>query len=105
MIPGVSITEILTLTSILFFIGIYGFITRKNLVSILISVELILNASVVNFVIINKYLFPDVLEGVVYSIFIIAVAAAETALAVAIIINLYRKVSSVEVKDTEVMKY
>lgn len=105
MIPGVSITEILTLTSILFFIGIYGFITRKNLISILISVELILNASVVNFVIINKYLFPDVLEGVIYSIFIIAVAAAETALAVAIIINLYRQVSSVEVKDIEVMKY
>ncbi|MFZ0491131.1 MAG: NADH-quinone oxidoreductase subunit NuoK [Salegentibacter sp.] len=105
MIPGVSITEILTLSSILFFIGIYGFITRKNLISILISVELILNASVVNFVIINKYLFPDVLQGVVYSIFIIAVAAAETALAVAIIINLYRQVSSVEVKDTETMKY
>ncbi|MGB8704614.1 MAG: NADH-quinone oxidoreductase subunit NuoK [Gillisia sp.] len=105
MIPGVSIPEILTLTSILFFIGIYGFITRKNLISMLISVELILNASVVNFVIINKYLFPDVLEGVIYSIFIIAVAAAETALAVAIIINLYRKVSSVEVKDTEIMKY
>lgn len=105
MIPGVSITEILTLTSMLFFIGIYGFITRKNLISMLISVELILNSSVVNFVIINKYLFPDVLEGVVYSIFIISVAAAETALAVAIIINLYRKVSSVEVKDTEVMKY
>ncbi|MGA8853572.1 MAG: NADH-quinone oxidoreductase subunit NuoK [Christiangramia sp.] len=105
MIPGISITEILTLTSILFFIGIYGFITRKNLISMLISVELILNASVINFVIINKYLFPDILEGVVYSIFIIAVAAAETALAVAIIINLYRQVSSVEVKDTEVMKY
>ncbi len=105
MIPGVSITEILTLTSILFFIGIYGFITRKNLISMLISVELILNASVLNFVIINKYLFPDVLQGVVYSIFIITVAAAETALAVAIIINLYRQVSSVEVKDTEVMKY
>ena len=105
MIPGVSITEILTLTSILFFIGIYGFITRKNLISMLISVELILNSSVINFVIINKYLFPDVLQGVVYSIFIIAVAAAETALAVAIIINLYRKVSSVEMKDTEVMKY
>ncbi|TBW28650.1 NADH-quinone oxidoreductase subunit NuoK [Gramella sp. KN1008] len=105
MIPGVSITEILTLTSILFFIGVYGFITRKNLISILISVELILNASVVNFVIINKYLFPDVLEGVIYSIFIIAVAAAETALAVAIIINLYRQTGSVEVKDTQVMKY
>jgi len=105
MIEGISIYEILTLTTIIFFIGIYGFITRKNLISILISVEIILNASVVNFVIINKYLYPDVLQGVFFSIFIIAVAAAETALAVSIIINLYRQISSVEVKDTETMKY
>jgi len=105
MIAGISIYEIFTLTSILFFIGIYGFITRKNLISILISLELLLNASAINFVIINKYLYPDVLQGVFFSIFIIAVAAAETALAVAIIINLYRQISSVEVKDTEIMKY
>ena len=105
MIAGISIYEIFTLTSILFFIGIYGFITRKNLISILISLELILNASAVIFVVINKYLYPDVLQGVFFSIFIIAVAAAETALAVAIIINLYRQISSVEVKDTEIMKY
>jgi len=105
MISGISIYEILTVTSILFFIGVYGFITRTNLISILISVELMLNASVVNFVIINKYLFPEVLQGVYFSIFIIAVAAAETALAVSIISNLYRQISSVEVKDIETMKY
>jgi len=105
MIEGISIYEILALTTILFFIGIYGFITRKNMISILISVELILNASVVNFVVINKYLYPDMLQGVYVSIFIIAVAAAETALAVSIIINLYRQINSVEVKDTEIMKY
>jgi len=105
MIAGISIYEILTLTTILFFVGVYGFITRKNLISILISVELILNASVVNFVVINKYLFPDMLQGVYVSIFIIAVAAAETALAVSIIINLYRQINSVEVKDIETMKY
>ena len=103
MIFGVSIYELLTVTSILFFIGVYGFITRKNLISILISIEL--NASVVNFVVINKYLYPDMLQGVLFSVFIIAVAAAETALAVSIIINLYRQISSVEVKDTEIMKY
>jgi NADH-quinone oxidoreductase subunit K len=105
MIPGISIYEILTVTSILFFIGVYGFITRKNLISILISVELILNASIVNFVIINKYLYPDMLQGVLFSLFIIAVAAAETALAVSIIIGLYRQISSVEVKDVETMKH
>jgi len=105
MIAGVSIYELLTVTSILFFIGVYGFITRKNLISILISVELILNASVINFVVINKYMYPEMLQGVVFSIFIIAVAAAETALAVSIIIGLYRQISSVEVKEIETMKH
>ncbi|HMB62054.1 MAG TPA: NADH-quinone oxidoreductase subunit NuoK [Eudoraea sp.] len=105
MIPGISIYEILTITTMLFFIGVYGFITRKNLISILISVELILNASVINFVAFNKYLYPDMLHGVLFSIFIIAVTAAETALAVSIIINLYRQISSVEVKDVETMKH
>ena len=105
MIPGVSLQEILALSAIVFFIGVYGFITRKNLISVLISVELILNASVLNFVAINTYLYPDVLQGAVFSIFIIAVAAAETALAVSIVINLYRQLSSVEVKETETMKY
>ncbi|NND14847.1 MAG: NADH-quinone oxidoreductase subunit NuoK [Eudoraea sp.] len=105
MIPGVSIYELLTVTSILFFIGVYGFVTRKNLISILISVELILNAAVINFVVINKYLYPDILQGAVFAIFIIAVAAAEIALAVAIIINLYRQISSVEVEEIETMKH
>ncbi len=105
MIAGISIYEILTVTSILFFIGIYGFITRKNLITILMSIELILNASVINFVIINKYLYPDILQGVFFAIFIIAVAAAETALAISIVINLYRQIASAEVKDLETMKY
>ena len=105
MIQGISIYEILTLTSIIFFIGIYGFLTRKNLITMLLSIELILNASAINFVVINTYLYPEVLQGVFFSVFIVAVAAAETALAVAIVINLYKLITSVEVKDTEVMKY
>jgi len=105
MIEGISIYEILTLTSILFFIGVYGFLTRKNLITMLLSIELILNASAVNFVVLNTYLYPDMLQGVMFSIFIIAVAAAETALAVAIIINLYKLVASVEVEDTETLKF
>jgi len=105
MIQGISIYEILTLTSAIFFIGVYGFLTRQNLITMLLSIELILNASAINFVVINKYLFPDNLQGVFFSIFIVAIAAAETALAVAIVINLYKQITSVEVKDTEIMKY
>jgi NADH-quinone oxidoreductase subunit K len=105
MIEGISIYEILTLSSIVFFVGVYGFFTRENLITVLMSIELILNASALNFVIINTYLYPDFLQGAIFSIFIIAMAAAETALAIAIIINLYKLVASVEVKDTEKLKY
>ena len=105
MIEGISIYEILTLTSILFFIGVYGFLTRKNLITMLLSIELILNASAINFVVINTYLFPENLQGVYFSVFMVAIAAAETALAVAIVINLYKLIASVEVKDTETLKY
>jgi NADH-quinone oxidoreductase subunit K len=105
MIQGISIYELLALTSAIFFIGVYGFLTRKNLITMLLSIELILNSSAINFVVINKYLFPENLQGVYFSIFIVAIAAAETALAVAIVINLYKLITSVEVKDTETMKY
>jgi len=105
MIEGISIYEILTLTSIVFFIGVYGFLTRKNLITMLLSIELILNASAINFVVINTYLYPENLQGVYFSVFMVAIAAAETALAVTIIINLYKLITSVEVKDTEIMKY
>jgi len=105
MIDGINIYHILTLTTLVFFIGIYGFITRKNLIAILISIELILNASAINFVIFNTYLYPDMLQGVFYTIFIIAIAAAESALAVSIIVSFYRMLASVEVKDTETLKY
>ena len=105
MIENVSIYQLLTLTTLLFFIGLYGFLTRKNLITMLMAIELLLNTSVLNFVIINKYLYPDVLQGVYFSIFIIAVAAAETALAISIIINLYRLKTSVDLRETETLKY
>ncbi len=105
MIEGVSIYDILTLTSIVFFIGVYGFVTRKNLMAMLVSVELMLNSMALNFVAVNFYLHPAVLDGAIFSIFIITVAAAETAIALAIIINLYRLIKSVKVKDLETMKY
>ena len=71
MIEGISIYEILTLSSVLFFIGVYGFFTRENLITVLMSIELILNAAAVNFVIVNTYLYPDFLQGAIFSIFIV----------------------------------
>lgn len=94
----------LIIALIMFFAGIYGFFTRKNLIMMLISVELILNAVDVNFAVFNRYLFPGQIEGMFFSLFIIAIAACETAVAIAIIINVYRKFGNAEVDNLKQMK-
>ncbi len=105
MIPGVGLYEILIVSTIVFFIGIYGFLTRRNLISILLSVELILNAVAVNFVAFNVYLYPGDSQGLFFTLFLIAIAAAEVALAIAIVVDLYRLTKSVDVDETTEMKY
>ena len=90
---------------IMFVCGIYGFMTRKNLIAILISLELMLNSADLNFVIFNRYLFPGSMEGMVFSLFAIALAAAETAIAIAIIINIYRTVGNTDINDVKQMKF
>jgi NADH-quinone oxidoreductase subunit K len=90
---------------IMFCCGVYGFITRKNMVAILISLELMLNAVDINFVVFNRFLFPGQMEGMMFTLFAIAIAAAETALAIAIIINLYRVAKNIDVHDVNKMKY
>ncbi|MBL0136150.1 MAG: NADH-quinone oxidoreductase subunit NuoK [Chitinophagaceae bacterium] len=95
----------LTLSTVLFFIGVYGFFTRRNLITMLMSIELILNSVNLNFIAFNKYVWPNKLDGVFFTIFIIAIAAAEAAVAIAIIINLYRNHHSIDVEDAGEMKY
>ena len=90
---------------IMFGCGVYGFITRKNMIAILISLELMLNSVDINFAVFNSYLFPGQMEGMFFSLFAIAIAAAETALALAIVINVYRKVKNVDIKEITKMKF
>jgi NADH-quinone oxidoreductase subunit K len=89
----------------LFFIGAFGLFTRRNLITMLMSVELILNSVNINFVAFNKYLYPERMEGLFFALFIITIAAAEAAVAIAIIINLYRSHRSIDVEDAGEMKY
>ncbi len=89
----------------MFFTGIYGFLTRRNLITILMSVELILNSVNINFLAFNRYLYPHKLEGMFFSMFIIAVAASEAAVAISIIINIYRRFTTINVEDVNEMKY
>ena len=75
------------------------------MITMLMSVELILNSVNINFVAFNKYLYPGKLEGLFFTLFIIAIAAAEAAVAIAIIINLYRNLQSIDVEDSGEMKF
>ena len=101
----VPLSHILFVSAALFFIGMYGLFTRRNMITMLMSVELILNSVNINFVAFNKYLYPEKLEGIFFSLFIIAIAAAEAAVAIAIIINLYRNFHSIDVEDAGEMKF
>ena len=92
------------LSALLFFIGVYGFVTRRNLIAMLISIELVLNAVDINFAAFNRLLFPSELEGFFMTLFSIGVSAAESAVAIAIIINVFRNFKSDSVDAITNMK-
>ena len=95
----------LMVSTVMFFAGVYGFITRRNMLAILISLELMLNSVDINFVVFNRYLFPQQLEGFFFTLFAVGIAAAETAIAIAIIINIYRNIRNIQVGNLDKMKY
>lgn len=92
------------LSALLFFIGFFGFVTRRNLIAMLISVESILNAVDLQFAAFNRLLFPMGNEGMFMTLFSIGVSAAESAVAMAIIINVYRNYNSDSVNAIKEMK-
>ena len=94
----------LIVSLVMLFAGVYGFLTLKNLIMILIAVELILNAVDINFAVFNRYLFPNQTEGLFFALFTIAIAACETAVAIAIIINVYRRFGNAEVDTINTMQ-
>ena len=101
----ITMEHYLVISTIMFFAGIYGFITRRNMLAVLISIELILNSVDINFVAFNRFLFPGSMEGMVFTLFAIAIAAAETAIAIAIIINIYRAVGNTDINSVKQMKF
>ncbi len=92
------------LSALLFFIGFFGFVTRRDLIAMLISVELVLNAVDLQFAAFNRLLFPLGNEGMFMSLFSIGVSAAESAVAIAIIINVYRLFHSDSVDSIKNLK-
>jgi len=99
-----NLSTYLIISAILFTLGIYGVMTRRNAVAILMGIELILNSANLNFVAFNRFSGMERLEGQVFSIFVIVLAAAEAAIALAIIINLYKNLNTVDVDEADTLK-
>ena len=94
----------LLVAAALFCIGLYGVFARRNAVAILMSVELILNAVNINLVAFWRYVTPDRSVGMAWAVFVLAVAAAEAAVGLALVISVYRSRDSVVADDLDLMK-
>ena len=95
----------LFLAAILFATGLFGVITRRNAIGILMSLELMFNAANINFVAFNKFVATDGMIGQMFAIFIIVVAAAEAVVGLAIVLLLYRNWRGIETDNVSVMKW
>lgn len=103
--PEIGLNHFLIVSALLFSAGIGVVISRKNAIAVLCGVELILNAAALNFVAFNRYSAPDArLDGQIFTIFIIILAAAEAAVALAILLNLFQQTNTVDVDEADTMK-
>ncbi len=94
-----SLQTYLVIGALLFGIGIYGLVQRQTFIGMLISAELILSGASLNFMAFNRFLAPDPTVGQVFTLFIMAIAAAEAAIALSIIIAVYRNYKSIDTED------
>ncbi len=89
----------------LFSVGIYGVLTRRSAVGILIAIELMLNAGAINLAVFNRYLAPDKVDGQIMALFVMAVAAAEVLVGMAILIMLFRRKKSVDIGQLDILRH
>ncbi len=101
----IPLEHFLVLSAILFSIGVYGVLTRRNAVLILMSVELMLNAASINMVAFAAYASPAAFTGIIFAIFIITIAAAEVGLALAIILRIFRNFGTANVDEVNSLKW
>ena len=100
-----TLERYILLSTALFSIGIYGLIASRNVIRILMSIELLLNAVNINLVAFSTYIDPLEIKGQVFALFVMAIAAAEAAIALAIILAIYRNMSSVDMEDFASLKW
>ena len=100
-----TLLHYLVLGAVLFALGIFGLLTRRNAIGVLMAIELMFNAAAINFVAFTKFVAPEGIAGHVFTIFIITIAAAEAAVGLAIVILIYRNFKGIEVDNINFMKW
>ena len=101
----VGLTHYLILSSILFCVGIFGVLTRRNAIGVLMSIELMFNAVNINFVAFSKFVTPSEFVGQIFAIFVITIAAAEATVGLAIVLLVYRNFKGINVDNINLMKW
>ncbi|NLB53810.1 MAG: NADH-quinone oxidoreductase subunit NuoK [Syntrophomonadaceae bacterium] len=101
----IGLPHYLLLGAFLFSIGLFGVLTKRNAIAVLMSIELMLNAVNINFVAANKYVAVNDVTGQLLAIFVIVVAAAEIAVGLALIISIFRQRKTVELNDFNLLKW
>jgi NADH:ubiquinone oxidoreductase subunit K len=101
----IGLTHYLVASALLFAIGLFGVLTRRNAVAILMGIELMLNASNVNFVAFTKYVSPELVRGHIAALVIITLAACEAAVGLALVISAYRHLETVHVDEINLMRW
>jgi len=100
-----KLIHFLVISGVLFCIGIFGVLSRRHLVQILMSVELILNAVLINLIAFSSFSNTSGLTGQMFAVFVIVVAAAEVGVGLAIILSIYRKKKSVDIDNINILKW
>jgi NADH-quinone oxidoreductase subunit K len=104
-----DLSKFLVIGALLFIIGVAGVLTRRNIIVIFMSIELILNAANLNFIAFSRYLYEtgglNALAGQIFTVFVIVVAAAEAAIGLGIVIALYRNKETIWVDEIDLLKW
>jgi NADH:ubiquinone oxidoreductase subunit K len=101
----VPLSYYLVLSAMLFCIGIYGVLARRNAILILLSVEIMLNAVNINFIAFSRFITPNTIVGQIYTIFAMATGAAEIGIGLAIVLLIYRGRETVNVDEVNLLKW
>ena len=99
-----SLSVYLFVAALLFSLGIFGVFQRRSLIGMLIAIELMLSGASVNFMAFNRFLAPDPIIGQIYTLFIMGIAAAEAAIALSIIVALFRRLRSINIERAQELR-